>query len=147
MHKNAYRSDRGESFGPPYRRGNDYYGRRFIRNVPHHQKVTMHSRTDRRDQNDQNPFVEPVRSGNVTGSWNRYEDDECMYQMCKDNGMKQCAWFYDSYNCGADRNNNGRYYDAYFGRGRTRMSSRGHRIGRNRYKGTKLARTRPSVVF
>ena len=83
-------------------------------------------------------------SSNRSNSWNRYEYNKCYYQQCKEwKGRNQCAWFYNADNCSQIINNNGRYYDEYFGRANSDYSDRGQdHGGQNNYGYAKLPRNR-----
>lgn len=141
MTKNAYFRDKYSLQGRTHRPGNDYYGRRSS-DTESNTKNRNQRIKDRRDQSSGDPFRKVI-SGKRLDSWDRFEDDECHYVLCRDDTNKNCAWFYDFYHCGEDRNNNGRYFDEYFARGRFDFSFPGQKTGKqNNYGNTKLPRTR-----
>eukprot|EP01083_Nonionella_stella_P170613 580989_1 len=129
MQKNAHFRNTFGALNTHYRTGNDYYGRQGMHTSLDAQ-MQNNPRYDRRSKSSGDPFQSIVFG--KTNSWSRYEEDACYYQMCRGHNTK-CAWFYDFYNCGADRNNNGRYYDEYFTRARLDHSSRGAKCGQNTY--------------
>lgn len=146
MVKNAHFRDKYSIFGRTYRPGNDYYGRKQLE-MAGDVDIINHVEYDRRDQSKGDPFKR-VRPGQKSNSWDRYETDECHYEICRDQTKKQCAWFYDFYHCGQDRNNNGRYYDEYFARARLDFSSPGNKTGKsNNFGDGKQQRTRTAKDY
>ena len=141
MQKNAYFRNKYGASQRPHRFGNDYFNRLSI-DRDQTMDINNEKRYDRRSKASQDPF-KGVISGKKVNSWDRYEDDTCYYQICRDE-VKQCAWFYDFYHCGENRNNNGRYYDEYFARARFDFSSPGTKYKQHDYDYglAKLIRTR-----
>ena len=141
MVKNAYFRDRYSFHGRAHRPGNDYFGREPLE-IEGNVNLMNQKINDRRDQSAGDPFKKVI-SGQRSDSWDRFEDDECHYVLCRDHQNKNCAWFYDFFHCGEDRNNNGRYFDEYFARARMDFSFVGDKTGKhNDYGNGKLSRTR-----